>query len=868
MLRQIRFFYLNLVGRATRRADVASMVRTLLVLCLTFFTSTSSWALLQSGPPEEANAIGLRYLKHLACCLERAGTAWDGNFHSDGTALADGLDKQDEPSSISIKRVLLNLPGDQRAIWTAPFRLRPRSLAWVLPFAGTTGLLLASDQSNMAHERSNAQAIKRSINISNGGLAVLAGMPAAMYVWGSLNSSPRPRETGLLTAEALANSLIVSESLKRVFGRERPTATNGQGRFFHEFGDPSFPSDHSMLSWTAASVIAHEYPGWLSQALAYSAAGAVSVARVTGRKHFPTDVVVSGALGWMVGRQIYNRHHNEELDTDIGSFVPGEDQDSVPQTGTTFVPMDSWVYPVFDRLAAMGYLNTAVTGLRPWTRSECARLLKEAGEMVDQANSEELATSLYNQLAAEFAPEMGGQQTKPYARIEEAYTRVGFVSGQPLADDYHFAKTFVNDFGRPFGQGANAVTGASASTVVGPLAFYVRGEYQHAGTLPGQTSAVLQAIASADGAPFAFAPVQRTGSIDRVRALDAYASLNFHNNVISFGKQTLWWGPGADAPFLFSNNAEPLPLLRISRASPIVLPWIFRLLGAIRGEWTAGQLNGYQLIRFLDASGNEHFLGPPIRPHPFIQGEKISFKPTRNFEFGFGVTVVFSGPHFPLTLHNLIRSYSFGNTPSAQLNDPGDRRSAFDFSYRIPGLRNWLTLYSDSFTEDEFSPVSYPRKSAFRAGIYMPRLPKLPQIDLRVEGIYTDIPSLKSCCVSYFNTHYLSGYTNYGQIIGNAIGREGRGLNIWTTYRFSAQNSVQLHYRDQHVNPEFLKGGYLRDFDVSGTFVRAGSLVLSGSLKYEHWNFPLLSARPRSDISPSLQVSFRPVHGWRLFGRQ
>src|SRR6266700_3210647 len=863
MLRQICRFYLSLLGRATPRVDVASTFRMLLVLCLTFSASKSSWALLQSEPPQEANAIGLRCLKHLVCCQEGAGTAWGGNFHSDGPAPATGSDKQDEPSSISIKRVFLNLPGDQRAIWTAPFRLRPRSLTWVLPFAGTTGLLLASDQSYMAHKRSNPQAIQRSINISNGGLAGLAGMPAAMYVWGNLNDSPRLRETGLLTAEALANSLIVSESLKRVFGRERPTPTNGQGRFFHEFGDPSFPSDHSILSWTAASVIAHEYPGWLSQTLVYSAAGAVSVARVTGRKHFPTDVVVSGALGWMVGRQIYSRHHNEELDADIGSFVPGEDQDSVPQTGTTFVPIDSWVYPAFDRLAAMGYLDTAITGLRPWTRSECARLLKEAGEMVDQANSKELATSLYNQLAAEFAPKMGGQQTKPDARIEEVYTRVGFVSGQPLADDYHFAKTFVNDFGRPFGQGANAVTGASASTVVGPLAFYVRGEYQHAGTLPGQTSAVQQAIAAVDSTPFA--PVQRTESIDRVRALDAYASLTFHNNVISFGKQTLWWGPGADAPFLFSNNAEPLPLLRISRASPIVLPWAFHLLGAIRIEMVWGQLNGYQFIRFIDAAGNAHFATSPVQPHPFIQGEKISFKPTKNFEFGFDITAVFSGPHFPLTLHNLLRSYSFGNTPSAQLNDPGDRRSAFDFSYRIPGLRNWLPLYSDSFTENEFSPVSYPRKSAFRAGIYMPRLPKLPKIDLRAEGIYTDIPSLKSCCVSYFNTHYLSGYTNFGQIIGNAIGREGRGLNIWATYRFSAQSNVQFHYRNQHVNPEFLQGGYLTDFDVSATFVRSGGLVLGGSAKYEHWNFPLVSATSKTNLSLGLQVSYRPVHGFRLW---
>src|SRR5205807_9595575 len=139
-------------------------------------------------------------------------------------------------------------------------------------------------------------------------------------------------------------------------------------------------------------------------------------------------------------------------------------------------------------------------------------------------------------------------------------------------DDYHFANTLVNDFGRPFGHGANAITGISSRTVAGPFAFYVRAEYQHAGTLPKESPATLQVVAAADSTPFAV-PL-RTSSLDRLRFLDSYVSFNFNNNVISFGKQTLWWGPGADSPFLFSTNAEPLPLLRISRATPIVLPWI------------------------------------------------------------------------------------------------------------------------------------------------------------------------------------------------------------------------------------------------------------------------------------------------------
>jgi hypothetical protein len=208
-----------------------------------------------------------------------------------------------------------------------------------------------------------------------------------------------------------------------------------------------------------------------------------------------------------------------------------------------------------------------------------------------------------------------------------------------------------------------------------------------------------------------------------------------------------------------------------------------------------------------------------------------------------------------------LHSYSLGNSINGALSDPGDRRSAFDFSYRVPGLRKWLTFYGDSFTEDEFSPISFPRKSSFRTGLYAPHLPKIPRVDLRVEGIYTDIPNLGNPGVEYFNTHYLSGYTNYGQIVGNAIGREGRGINAWTTYRFTATSNIQLHYRNQHVNPEFLEGGYLRDYDASGTFGNVYGLVLGAAVRYEHWNFPLLSPSPQSNVSAAVQISFRPKHG-------
>src|SRR5579871_6845018 len=131
---------------------------------------------------------------------------------------------------MSFKKMFTNLPGDQKTIWTSPFQLRTSDLPWVLPFAASTGILIANDQSVMLREQSSPDAIRLSDNIANGGTAALVGFPALMYGWGSLTGSSRAKETGLLTGESLINSFAVAEALNRVFGRERPTLTDGHGK--------------------------------------------------------------------------------------------------------------------------------------------------------------------------------------------------------------------------------------------------------------------------------------------------------------------------------------------------------------------------------------------------------------------------------------------------------------------------------------------------------------------------------------------------------------------------------------------------------------------------------------------------------------
>lgn len=768
---------------------------------------------------------------------------------------------------------LKHLAEDQRSFWTFPASIHRRQVKVIVPFAAITAGLLTSDADFSSQLNRSPSRISISNNISNAGVGVMVAGGAGMYLVGRFGGNEHTRETGVLSSEAAIDSVVVSEILKIATQRQRPNEGSGQGHFWSggAFGS-SFPSQHAAVAWSLAAVFANEYPSPAMKFLAYGTASAVSISRITSLNHFPSDVFVGSVLGYFIGQHVYRTRHDEELPgASYGTFVRAPSGSRPPSlTGTTFVPLDSWVYPLMDRLAAMGYINSAFEGQRPWTRQECARLLKEGAERMNlEADSVSSAHSAYQELLLEFAPELHEEVNTDFdARVESAYVDVLGISGPPLTDGYDFGETIVNNFGRPYGEGFNSATGVSTRFVAGPFGAYVRGEYQHGAAPMNLSPAVQQDILNTDidivpppsGSPWMVPP---PATVNRFAFLDAYLSLNVKNNLFTFGKQSLWWGPSQSGPLLFSTNAQPIPMFRFSRNVPYEIPFISKILGPLDIQLFLGQLNGYQYVSFSRTGQFQDYqvVGPPIQPRPWIHGEKFTFKPTPNFEFGFSETTIFGGPGYGFNGHTFLRSYGISNTSPGQPDDPGDRRSAFDFSYRVPGVRDWLTFYADSFAEDEFSPVAYPRRSAWWLGFYMPKIPRLNKLQVRAEGGYTDLPGLVCCGTFYSNAHYNSGYTNFGQVMGSWVGRQGRGIQASSTYWLNARNSIQVGFRKQAANPALLGGGKLYDGRAGSTFMLKPSLELSGFVQYERWNFPLLAAVPQSNLALSIQLNFIPLGG-------
>jgi hypothetical protein len=744
-----------------------------------------------------------------------------------------------------------------------PSRMSGRQWKLTVPFSAVVAGLIASDTAVEGHVTQTPSRVSRASTFSNAGLGALVGVSSGMYLWGSFAKNEHARETGFLSGEAAIDAYLDTTLIQCVAGRNRPFTGNGQGNFFSSGGAGSFPSQHAAISWAVASVIAHEYPGPLTKFLSYGAAGAVSAARVESHDHFMSDAVIGGAFGWYIGRQVY-RARSSEAEIDVrkwGSFERDENSEqehATGQMGSSYVALDSWMYGVFDRLEAMGYITTGSAMMRPWTRLECARLLAEAHENIEQGNldSNSTAAPLLDALDEELAHENGlrdgGRNTG--VQVESLYARFTGISGTPLRDSFHFAQTLVDDDGRPYGQGVNGIGGISGRAEVGPFALYLRGEYQYASALPAYSATAQQAIAASDGLPFGWN--MRLGTTSRVRPVEAYAALNISNWQFSFGQQSLWWGPDKSTSMILSNNAEAMPMLRLERVSPLRLPGFLEGLGPVRTSFFIAREGGIHYVRLgtdfvLDGTASQ-----PLNPPPYVWGVSASIKPSENFEFGFAHTVIFAGYGRPLNLDTFL--HTFSQEGNAQAVDPGKRTLEFDFSYHVQGLRKWLVLYSEGFAYDAPNPAKFVQRFAMDPGIYLPQLPGLRKLDLRVEGFSTNLPGLAFPAYFYANEHYPQGYTNHGQIFGSWIGRQGSGARATGTYWFSARNKASVSYRKVSVDKSFLQGGQLEDFSGSITWMLRPGVEFSATSQYEQWNFPLLSASARSDVATSFGIRVFP----------
>jgi membrane-associated phospholipid phosphatase len=222
----------------------------------------------------------------------------------------------DECSLTSPGHCVLDIAKDQKAFVTSPARVRKKDFLWLVPLAGATGAAYAFDREALEHVGTDPTRMKNFGTASNfTGIYLPVAAGGVAWLAGNLRHDDHLRETGTLAIVAMADTAIFTTVMKYAADRVRPQSTglgNESGEFWpdgrHYGSATSFPSGHTANAFAVAHVIADEYPGWKVKLAVYSVAAATGFERVAAREHFPSDVLIGGAVGYLIGGYVFDHH--------------------------------------------------------------------------------------------------------------------------------------------------------------------------------------------------------------------------------------------------------------------------------------------------------------------------------------------------------------------------------------------------------------------------------------------------------------------------------------------------------------------------------------------------------------------------------
>lgn len=247
--------------------------------------------------------------------LSRNATASADASAPDGQSASSTSPLQDDEPICGLAHIgecIKNLGQDEVGVFTSPLRVKPKDAYWLAPLGAATGLAFAYDTDAQQAAGIDPGRTNTANKIADfGSFPATVGEGAGMYFIGIGLDNPKLEETGRLSVEAVLVSGTVTLVTKLASNRQRPRQGNGQGDFWaygtaHWEWDSSFPSDHATASMALARVVAGEYPRWSVIVPAYGFAETIAIARILANQHFPSDVLVGQAVGFLTGSYVLN----------------------------------------------------------------------------------------------------------------------------------------------------------------------------------------------------------------------------------------------------------------------------------------------------------------------------------------------------------------------------------------------------------------------------------------------------------------------------------------------------------------------------------------------------------------------------------
>jgi hypothetical protein len=424
-----------------------------------------------------------------------------------------------------------------------------------------------------------------------------------------------------------------------------------------------------------------------------------------------------------------------------------------PASVSTNVPLDHWSYDAVEKLANYGLIDSALLTIKPLSRLEMARHVGQALDALDLVeDAPAILTAILDRLTREYRGELiqlgvfeGSYDKSALKPLEDPYVKYLYATKTPNLE---------NRRGDTFRRGSNYRAGfASRGTLWDTFAFYLHPEY-----------------------------AGNAESDNEVDLVEGYGKVGLGPFELEAGRDSLWWGPGHHGAMIISNNARPFDMVKVSNPQPILLPWIFRVLGPLKGEWFLAQLEA-----------DRDF------PHANLTGVRGVLKPLPLLELGVSRVSLFGGDGMaPLDFFDYFTPLFKSARQGEESNNTQDQIAGFDGALLIPlpknGLLRSLKLYVDAAGEDGGGFLPYKWGEVF--GVQFNDILKTGRTDLRVE--YANDVVSGHPFVWYTHTVYTSGYTYEGRVIGHHMGPEARDLFVQLSHYVNNDLIVDVAY-DRHT---------------------------------------------------------------------
>ncbi|HZV83108.1 MAG TPA: capsule assembly Wzi family protein [Geobacteraceae bacterium] len=434
------------------------------------------------------------------------------------------------------------------------------------------------------------------------------------------------------------------------------------------------------------------------------------------------------------------------------------------------IPLDSPIYGYLDKMAGFGLFASDFKGIRPITRSEAARLVKEAEATLSRGDVSPLATELTaetrNHLVRElFYIENPDQAaTSSVNPLTEAKVRYAYLDGEP--------RNYARDVHDPGGEGVFGI--GSGLRPTNPPGTIVRQQGTEGTPLLENNEGSRYSEGSSLDIRFSSeAHVGKslsmllepqfitTNGMTSGRLNKGYAKLGSGGLELEIGRDANWLGFGQRGAITLSNNAKNFDLIKLSSPEPIDVGFLGKLK--------------YSLIfsRFdsvMTANGTRQ---------PYFYTIKASLKPVPEVEIGINIGRQQGGPG----VNNSVSSF-FKGLVGGTHEDNSNSLGGVELRWRIPSLRN-SELYGEFSGED--AAKFWPIVESYLAGIFVPNLTADGRNDLRFEYFLGNR-------ILYTHSQFTEGYIYKGMPIGHSQGGATQDFFLRYSHWFATRNNAGFDY--------------------------------------------------------------------------